>query len=47
MSCKQHNLLIALFAGQLQIVQTSDAVSSTFQGEAFGEQIRDFGNVLF
>ncbi|XP_039750819.1 lachesin-like [Pararge aegeria] len=28
--------------GQLQIVQTNDAVSSTFQGEAFGEQIRDF-----
>ncbi|XP_050348974.1 lachesin-like isoform X2 [Nymphalis io] len=28
--------------GQPQIVQTNDAVSSTFQGVAFGEQIRDF-----
>ncbi|XP_050667076.1 lachesin-like isoform X1 [Leptidea sinapis] len=28
--------------GQPQIIQTSDAVSSTFQGEAYGEQIRDF-----
>ncbi|CAH2085488.1 unnamed protein product [Euphydryas editha] len=28
--------------GQPQIVRTNDAVSSTFQGVAFGEQIRDF-----
>ncbi|XP_041968128.1 lachesin-like isoform X2 [Aricia agestis] len=28
--------------GQLQVVQASDAISSTFQGEAYGEQIRDF-----
>ncbi|CAH0723755.1 unnamed protein product, partial [Brenthis ino] len=28
--------------GQLQIYQANDAVSSTFQGEAYGEQIRDF-----
>ncbi|XP_072929196.1 lachesin-like isoform X2 [Epargyreus clarus] len=28
--------------GQLQIVRTSDAVSSNFQGVAYGEQIRDF-----
>ncbi|XP_045496469.1 lachesin-like isoform X3 [Colias croceus] len=28
--------------GQLQILQTNDAISSTFQGEAFDGQIRDF-----
>ncbi|KAJ2947476.1 hypothetical protein O0L34_g17261 [Tuta absoluta] len=28
--------------GQLQIVESSNAVSSNFQGEAYGEQIRDF-----
>ncbi|CAG9579787.1 unnamed protein product [Danaus chrysippus] len=28
--------------GQLQISQRNDAISSTFQGEAYGEQIRDF-----
>ncbi|XP_032516062.2 lachesin-like isoform X2 [Danaus plexippus] len=28
--------------GQLQIAQRNDAISSTFQGEAYGEQIRDF-----
>ncbi|XP_049870750.1 lachesin-like isoform X2 [Pectinophora gossypiella] len=28
--------------GQLQIIQSNEAISSNFQGEAYGEQIRDF-----
>lgn len=39
------NIFIYYQTGQLQIVQTNDAISSNFQGEAYGEQIRDFGNV--
>lgn len=30
-------------AGLPLVVQSSDALSSNFQGEAYGEQIRDFG----
>ncbi|CAG4970644.1 unnamed protein product [Parnassius apollo] len=28
--------------GQLSIIETNDAITSNFQGEAYGEQIRDF-----
>lgn len=36
-------LKISNSSGQAQVVQSSDAVSSNFQGEAYGEQIREFG----
>lgn len=37
-------MILNPFTGQLQIFQSNEAISSTFQGEAYGEQIRDFGN---